>query len=167
MDFSPPLAAAIARSPWNDFRLNMNGNIIYQVPSPARRSYGIHIHKGGNISGNWKVFLWWFHVLCLAPLARSLLSAHPVISLVMWEWWSRDNGTLSFHMRQEDSLQALTCFSTGEWIASCYLHVPASQQLSVLHFVFITGFHLQSFISAGAATHRTQSSIAKYDRDLS
>lgn len=44
---------------------------------------------------------------------------------------------------------------------------PASQQLSVLHFVFITGFRLQSFISAGAATHRTQSSIAKYDRDLS
>lgn len=123
MDFFPR-AAAIARSPWNDFRLNMNGNIIYQVPSPARRSYGIHIHKGGNISGNWKVFLWWFHVLCSAPLARSLPSANPVISLVMWEWWSRDNGTLSFHMRQEDSLQALTCFSTGEWIASCYLHVP-------------------------------------------
>lgn len=138
------------------FWLNMNGNLIDHIPFPHGGSYGIHIHKGDNISGNWKVFFWRFHVLCLAPLSPALISVHPVISLVMWEWWSRDNGTLSFHMRQEDSLQTRTCFSTGGVNRFLLSPHPRVSTVVSLTFRFHHQFHRLSFISVGATTHRTQ-----------
>lgn len=135
------------------FWLNMNGNVIYHM-----LIYGIHIHKGDHkLEG--------ILTMISCPQWTTFLSLSfrctPLISLVMWEWWSRDNGSLSFYMRQEDSLQALTCFTTGERNASCYLPHPRASTVVSLTFPFHHQFHLWSFISARAATHSTQSSIAK------
>lgn len=97
------------------------------------------------------------------PLSTSPPSplVHPVISLVMWEWWSRDNGMLSFHMRQEDSLQASTCFSTGERNASCYLHIAVSQQLSILYFLFIiSSIFWFSLVPGQRLTELSQASLS-------
>lgn len=141
--------------------LNMNGNIIYHIPFTTQRSYGIHIQKRRQYF--WKLEGILMMISC-PQLSTSLslsFRLHPVISLVMWEWWSRDNGMLSFHMRQEDSLQALTCFSTGERNASCYLHIPASQQLSVLHFLFIiSSIFWFSLVPGQRLTELSQASLS-------
>ena len=157
MDFS---SAHGTRSLLRWLWLNVKGNIIYQIPFPPGRTYRTRIENRDNISGNWTVFLWWwFSCPQLSTSLSFLLLVHPVISLVIREWWSRDNGMLSFHMRQEESLQAVTCFSTGEKNASCSLHIPASQQLSILHFLFIISSIFRFFISAGAATCRTSAKL--------
>lgn len=95
-----PLVRSAAHHP-KLCRWNMNGNLIDPVPFQRRPE---EASEGVSAAHCDAILLEITH-----PRVRRLVclrSAHPVISLVMWEWWSRDNGTLSLHMRQEDSLWA-------------------------------------------------------------
>lgn len=135
---------------------NMNGNIIYYIPPPLGDfSEHTYIKEKTFLEIEWDPCDDFMSSAYSLSLSLFFFLVHPVISLVMWEWSSCDNSTFLFHMRQEDSLQALTCFSTGESNASCHLlHLNSCQSYISLSssvpswFSLVPGHQLSEVIQA-------------------
>lgn len=135
----------------------MNGNLIDPVPF-QRRANAVEEAVEGVSAADCEAIL----LEITRPRLRRLVSlrlAHPVISLVMWEWWSRDNGTLSLHMRQEDSLRTPNG-GRGRRVASCYQ--AQFQQLPVEH----VRFRSLSVITVGGIRAQTRIMTRRFDSEV-